>query len=156
MFLKNRNISSKIKRSKVTDYAALRISISTITNKACQYCYVSHWHNVDAEVVDKLPYQLLTWFFIVTWWTWCGRSAWWRGVTWAICGRHGGRGHGWRGVVSWVIICIFVWIFPVGCLCCGWCNASLRVSVTSIRCMYNTKYMNICIFQKLNYIRYGL
>ena len=27
MFLKNRNISSKIKRSKVTDYAALRFSL---------------------------------------------------------------------------------------------------------------------------------
>ena len=28
MFLKNRNISSKIKRSKVTDYAALRRSLN--------------------------------------------------------------------------------------------------------------------------------
>ena len=29
MFLKNRNISSKIKRSKVTDYAALIFSVQT-------------------------------------------------------------------------------------------------------------------------------
>ena len=30
MFLKNRNISSKIKRSKVTDYAALKVNLSSI------------------------------------------------------------------------------------------------------------------------------
>ena len=32
MFLKNRNISSKIKRSKVTDYAALTASFSDFQN----------------------------------------------------------------------------------------------------------------------------
>ena len=32
MFLKNRNIISKIKRSKVTDYAALSIVLNTFEN----------------------------------------------------------------------------------------------------------------------------
>ena len=47
MFLKNRNISSKIKRSKVTDYAALSGMLGIIQSKIadfedifCYPCYV--------------------------------------------------------------------------------------------------------------------
>ena len=39
VFLKNRNISSKIKRSKVTDYAALRFfQLSDIKGRADIFC----------------------------------------------------------------------------------------------------------------------
>ena len=41
MFLKNRNIRSKIKRSKVTDYAALRAKIDSLSQ-----------HGVDTEFVN--------------------------------------------------------------------------------------------------------
>ena len=43
MFLKNRNISSKIKRSKVTDYAALNVH------------HLSDIQHESGEGVDKLP-----------------------------------------------------------------------------------------------------
>ena len=38
MFLKNRNISSKIKRSKVTDYAALNLLIGILESKLYVCC----------------------------------------------------------------------------------------------------------------------
>ena len=51
MFLKNRNISSKIKRSKVTDYAALKV-LSSYKNALC-----------DSSKLFLQQFTLETWGF---------------------------------------------------------------------------------------------
>ena len=48
VFLKNRNISSKIKRSKVTDYAALRIENKNVNNTITKYIILPWKHALNS------------------------------------------------------------------------------------------------------------
>ena len=49
MFLKNRNISSKIKRSKVTDYAALTFTRNKTMQSVKAYIHWSHAHSLEVN-----------------------------------------------------------------------------------------------------------
>ena len=57
MFLKNRNISSKIKRSKVTDYAAFRKEYDPyeycLSFNSSFYAYFMMWFSVESDYCSK-------------------------------------------------------------------------------------------------------
>ena len=64
MFLKNRNISSKIKRSKVTDYAALKLCIS-INGSLTISVYQYDMHCVLEYILQKLKYKVLVHNYVI-------------------------------------------------------------------------------------------
>ena len=61
MFLKNRNISSKIKRSKVTYYAALRICLSICPSVCLSRKILFYFQSVDLSVGELQMYGTVEW-----------------------------------------------------------------------------------------------
>ena len=66
VFLKNRNISSKIKRSKVTDYAALSKILNTFENimengAFALWSKCSIFHNIFTYIVFQRHQKVLSW-----------------------------------------------------------------------------------------------
>ena len=55
VFLKNRNFSSKIKRSKVTDYAALKMTLEMcVTNITHSYINISFRPSLEVRKLDYI------------------------------------------------------------------------------------------------------